>query len=912
MSSFCADKLVCLDDKHDLTFFSLEAKRAIASFSPPGVATSLLTDPMLDYAFLGMQTGDILAFDLDRETLAPFRISNLWAEFDSRARVSPIVTMQLHPRDIGKLLVGYTHGAAIYSFKQAKAQQWLQYEVPRGAPGGDSDPSLMNTIRRPRLTQAVWHPTGTFVLTGHEDGSLVFWDPKEGRKVMARTLSETNVDRPGASPLSPHMGSATFAMKEPLFRIAWCANGQDPDDTGILIAGGASTTIPTKGLTFFELGRTPVYATSSYEVLAAHIESPKRQRILPTPPSAEVVDFCLIPRSSPHFNGAHDPIAVLALLSSGEVITLSFPSGIPITPTNQLHVSMTFVHPFVKIVKLTPVERTRWLGMTETRSQGPLILKGGAEATHPLRRYESRNIVHTAHADGTVRLWDAGHGDELENEKVVQVDVARAAGRVDGADITVTSLAGGSGEFGAGLRTGEIVIFRWGTNRNLGREPRHTGDNKPNALTNIVERTDPALKEGLLPFTLLDMQNGPITALKLSDVGFVAVASEGGSISVVDLRGPAIIYNANLQDFVKGDKKGSFRRSSAHGAPKADYVTALEFSVMTLEGDGYSSILMHAGTHLGHLATFKVIPDSSGRYTVQYVGSSTLDGRVIYIAPVSADTGRPATASPNAVAVLRNGAKTEGALVVVTHSEIRISKPPTAKGAHKSFDNFFCDAAGIARYQDAGYALIGLFGDGTARAFSLPALKEIGSQKLDQVMDVRRFSEATVTPSGNILGWTGPSEMSLVTVWGTGEPLPKSQDRLFNPDALIPPRPTISNLQWISGTQYITPADMDVLIGGPDRPPSKRMIAQAKADELEARRAAVKGASGSAASEVGQGQGGQEGYYAWMQRQITERTEKLGIMGDRMDELESNSSGWADDVSKFVQRQKRNAVMGGE
>ncbi len=38
-----------------------------------------------------------------------------------------------------------------------------------------------------------------------------------------------------------------------------------------------------------------------------------------------------------------------------------------------------------------------------------------------------------------------------------------------------------------------------------------------------------------------------------------------------------------------------------------------------------------------------------------------------------------------------------------------------------------------------------------------------------------------------------------------------SQDIIFNPALLIPPRPTISNFQWVSGTQYITPADMDIL-----------------------------------------------------------------------------------------------------
>lgn len=35
-------------------------------------------------------------------------------------------------------------------------------------------------------------------------------------------------------------------------------------------------------------------------------------------------------------------------------------------------------------------------------------------------------------------------------------------------------------------------------------------------------------------------------------------------------------------------------------------------------------------------------------------------------------------------------------------------------------------------------------------------------------------------------------------------------------------------------------------------------------------------------------------------------------MGDSMDRLEEASAGWADDVSKFVNDQKKKAVMGGK
>lgn len=529
--------------------------------------------------------GDIVAYDLDRDAPAPFRIQNLWRERNPRARSLPVVAMALHPRDIGTLLIGYSEGAVIFSFKQNKPVKYFQYELTPGAPGGDSDPTSVDSVRRPRITQALWHPTGTFIMTGHEDSSLVIWDPKDGRVVMARTLQDTNVDRPGAGSGSYGTTTGTFSLKEPLFKIAWCSK-QNADDTGILIAGGAPTTSPTKGLTFLDLGPTPNYSTSPWQSLSDYLARPKQHHVLPTPPKAEVVDFCLIPRMSPHYAGSHDPMALLALLSSGEIVTLSFPSGGPISPTNQLHVSLLYVHPFVNRIALASIDRTRWLGMTENRSHGPPIMTGGAEATHSLKRYESRNIVQTAHADGTIRLWDAGHGDEIENEDVLQVDIARALGRLENSEVIAMSMSGATGELAVGLKTGEMLVFRWDKNRNFGRDVPRTGGESFGGMVNIKDYADPALKEGLLPFTMLQGQRGPVTAMKMSDVGFIGVGFEGGNIAVIDLRGPAMIYNSALSDLAKHNKRGSLRRSDSHQLGKPEWPTVLEFGVMTLDGDG--------------------------------------------------------------------------------------------------------------------------------------------------------------------------------------------------------------------------------------------------------------------------------------------------------------------------------------
>ena len=344
---------------------------------------------------------------------------------------------------------------------------------------------------------------------------------------------------------------------------------------------------------------------------------------------------------------------------------------------------------------------------------------------------------------------------------------------------------------------------------------------------------------------------------------------------------------------------------------------------MTDRQPDYSSILLFVGTRMGATITFKILPASNGTYGVSYAGISpsadSVPSPILSICPIVSSTGQPAFASQAAVGGLKHGHFIQGALVVVTASSVRIFKPATHKGASKSFDDILCYSANVARFEDQGFALLGLFGDGTIRGYSLPGLKELGHVSTGQKLDPRQFSSAIISPTGDIIAPTGPSEMAVLNPWGTGVEPWNQGDKLLNPEAKIPPRPSISNLQWIAGTQYITPSDMDVLIGGPDRAPSKRMLEEMRTAAEEERRARRRGdsvASGSPSRRptgtlsIREQQQSQEGYWAYMQRQVQERTERLGIAGDSMDSAAESSSGWADDVSKYVNKQKRSLVMG--
>ncbi|KAI1340698.1 lethal giant larvae like, C-terminal-domain-containing protein [Xylariaceae sp. FL0016] len=887
---FCANRLISLDAKNEVTIWDLDTGSKTTSFHAPGLVACMTTDPMLDWCFLGMQSGEVYAYDLERERMSTFRLPNFWNEKDPRARAVALVSMQIHPRDIGKLLIAYTTGAVIYSFKQNQPTKFFEYQVPPGAPGGSN--LAIDSLRKPKVTQALWHPTGTFILTAHDDGSLVFWDTaKDGRIVMARTLSDVHIDQP-----ETHHPEASNP-KHPYSRVVWCCK-QNPEDSALLIAGGQSIEQPSSGLTFLDLGVTPNYATSSWQILADYLKA-KRQSVLETPVGAEVSNFFLIPRLSPHFAGAQDPIAIMTLLTSGELITMSFPSGYPISPTNQLHPSLSFVHPFATSFEVATLDRQRWLSMVEDRNQGELFLKGGAESARPRRRFEGRTIVQVAHADSTIRIWDVGHGDEIENPSQLQVDVARSLDRFDDVRITAMSMAPGTGEFAVGTSRGEVVNYRWDANKYYGGSHNQNISPNPGGLSDISPRAEPNLKCGLMPCSLYEMAQGPISALKVSDVGFIAVGSEDGAFSIIDLRGPSVAFKASMSEFVKKEKRSSFLKSRSSASASKDWPVVIEFGVMTLDEDKYSSLCCFVGTSAGKIITFKLLP-TGGTYDAQFAGVAQLNDRVVSLCPIVADTGKPALATSSAVADLQEGKHVNGLLVAVTQSEVRIFKPATSKGASKSFDEYLCDAAAVTEFELHGMALVGVFGDRHTRAFSLPGLKELGNAQLS-MMDGSRELSSRVTEDGEVFCWTGPSELAVLQAWGTGKELENSADKLINPDLVIPPRPTISNMQWISGTQYVSPTDLDLLIGGPDRPPSKRMMSAAAAMESQS-------AAGPASPG---GNGSQEGWGDYLTRQLNERTEKLNITNDGMDSMAESSQTWANNASKWANKQKRNMLLGG-
>ena len=122
-----------------------------------------------------------------------------------------------------------------------------------------------------------------------------------------------------------------------------------------------------------------------------------------------------------------------------------------------------------------------------------------------------------------------------------------------------------------------------------------------------------------------------------------------------------------------------------------------------------------------------------------------------------------------------------------------------------------------------------------ARAYSIPGLKELGSIKLSTLDTTRdhktQLSHALVIFSGG----QAPSENRHVQRLGArGKHFPQSRDKAYNPPSgksLLGQRYRTSS--GISGTQYVSPTDLDILIGGPPTdhrasacspPPPRRIV----------------------------------------------------------------------------------------
>lgn len=853
-----------------VTVLSLHLKTVLLSYLPPGGVVAVALDPSLDWLLLGLANGLIIVYDVDRLNLTPFRVDNLQKKVLPKQKMSAVLSLEWHPRDIGTILVAYSHCAVIYSLTMGEIKTVFCYLLTKEARGFEHAQMVENGGKKkmfgskeviPQLLEAHFHPNGLHVVTVHRDNTLVFWDASDGTLLEARSLLETNLHLPGL-PLVP---SASF---RPITCARWTCSS-DPEVTQLVVCGGDSTLAGVVHV--LEFGVTLKYSMTSHDKQGKFYAQPSSgQRILPVPLNSAretLTSILPVPADNlPYFNGNHNPQYLVVQSDSGSFYIVDFESQSKIDMSGLiLPPSLAAAHPPVVCANVEVIRRIDWYSIESSRASSGAsskvrhLLKGGAPvSTNLVPRGlgfddESRTVSITGHEGGLVRFLDVSRGEHSHQESIVQVSL-RETLFDDGAPMTMrvvaTSCAFESKELLIGMGNGDVVICSFGKmninprasqlgHRDYKEAPvQHTnGSAKILSLRDRILGTF-ALSSTFLPLFLLQTEpKEEISCIKMSNAGFAAVAYKSGRLVVCDVtRGPAVIFNADsLQQFL------SLSRGHC-------YATCMEFAIMEYGNEGYSSILLLVGTNAGgNLIYFKILPQSNGGFEVVFAdktiglnyrtlsdkGSEELS-QLDKIIPISAVKGTSAVASLDMFRRLSQGIVIPGLVVTASDRDIRVLKPPKQKLAHKVIEDH-CLSSGIINTSHYGIVLASLVKSGFIKLSTLPALGDVADLQIPKevAVSLAQAFESGVAGGSAILasGLTcirkGPGEFVNVSVFLLLQNSKRNAknhptDVLFNENAIIPPRPAASALLWAKGqTQFISMNDLTNLIAGPNRKPPK-------------------------------------------------------------------------------------------
>ncbi|SGZ48769.1 CIC11C00000001558 [Sungouiella intermedia] len=851
--------LVCVETSGSITVLSLESKEILGHYLAHGTVCAVESDPSLDWLVVGLNNGSLIFYDVDRLTLTPFRVDNLQKVVMPKQKMSPVLSIEWHPRDIGSLLISYSHCVVQYSIASGGIKNAFIYQLDPSCRGFEYS-NLIETGGKkklfgspkevcPRVIEAHYHPNGLHVVTVHADGTLAFWDSNSATLLEARTTKETGLHKQG----QPAQVGACGEM-----RARWIT-GQDPELT-LLLVTGATAEAPDV-IDILDFGYTLKYSMTSHEKQGEFYRKPQEgqrkihvkfnRRLQEQGPLEYITHLLpLAAEAQPYFNGSHNPSKIFLLSSLGALYMSSLN---PLSPPDMtMPPSLATILPPLTFSSSESVKRVNWFSiLSNRRAKGapPNTLLSGGAASNKLypRSIGLDEGYHTvsikAHENGSVCLLDVTSGEYNDDESIVQINLKDTLDNGTGSSSyrpSIVSCSFESREMLVGLANGNVAICKF-TKAGVNPPSRSGYDQcavqHSNGNAKIIDLSRRILgnfsQPSFMPVSLLQTESSDrISCLKLTDAGFAAVGYKSGRLVVCDIsRGPAVIMN--LENITR-------HLPSVSGEC---YVTSLEFSIMEYGQDGYSSLLLFVGTNSGgNLMTFKIVPQSNGAFDVSfadktlglnYRSKENEDSRLDEIMPINAATGESAVATLEMFRALARNIVIPGYVVVSSKRDLRVLKTPKQKLAHKVVDET-CVSCGIVNIRPKGIALAALTETGFVKLFSLPSLGDVADiklpvdiyKKLQNVLKGRAAQNTTVISSGEIIVLMNSSETLNLLIYdeSKNKSLPKTKptDLLFNKNAIIPPRPTAGALLWAKGqASYISSQDLASLIAGPNRKPAK-------------------------------------------------------------------------------------------
>lgn len=872
--------LVALAEKSgNITVFSLHSKKILSTYTV-GNITSSDSNYSLDWLLLGLQNGQSVIYDVDRLSLSPFKIDNLQKVQFQKIKLSSVTSILFNPRDIGTVLISYSHCAIIFSLITNTIKSTLVYQLDKSAKGFESSNHIITGGKKklfnspkdiiPQIIKTQWHPNGLHVATLHEDGTIVFFEAASGTILDARNLFVTGLHKPGP-PIDPITNPFS-----PITDIRWVCS-EDPEITQLIVSGGDIN--KSNALTVLDFGYTLKYSLTSNEKQGEFYAKPAAgQRRIEFNFNASTTDNFekeFITKITPisaselcYFNGNHNPQSLLLQSNFNSLYIVAYSttnSEIPDIGELILPPSLAMVLPPISYQHVELLTRIEWYSIVSSSQSSPvkpsLLLKGGAGsnqsgAPKPIGAdHEGRTVIVTGHEGGLVRLVDITKGDIRAAESIVKINLKRVLfdyGNPLTLTIKFVSVSFENREMLVALANGEVVVCTFGKKKSPSRGKdlskvdylnsftQHSVDDA--RLIDLADRVEHLSVSAttFLPSSLLQLDESEnITAIKMSNIGFAAIAYDTGRLIVCDItRGPGIVLNCkNIKEFLVSVSGNC-------------YVTSMEFTIMEYENESHSSIMLVVGTNCGgNLITFKILPTAYGGYEVKF-GNKTVGlnhrilskddpekSRIDQIITIDSLRGRSTKSNLDSFKKLSQGLRVPGYTIIASSRDIRVLQLPKGKLAHKVVDET-CLRCGVVNIKNEGVALAILTRSGFIKFCSLPSLKDIADVKIPK--DIFNIIENALTSgiaadseillSGSAFIRTGFSEFINLTIYDTElnkHSKNDATDLLFNENAIIPPRPIPSAMLWAKGqAHYIALADLENLICGPNRSPAKHPESQ--------------------------------------------------------------------------------------
>ncbi|KAJ2931894.1 hypothetical protein H1R20_g5200, partial [Candolleomyces eurysporus] len=673
----------------------------------------------------------------------------------------------------------------------------------------------------------------------------------------------------------------------------------------------------------------------------------------------EIQDFLLVPKESPHYAGQYDPYAVLLLVATKDgdriVRAYSFPPSRTIQSESQTSegAQPSQSHeagadlaehpdrpPFIDLaLPFSPLsggaglrggylltleadayERICEAGKSASQSALAVKLDGGQafadQTKHDeirLTKYQPHRLMITYNANLRILFFDVSAqllvGGELEaftghfpNPLVaLTVELESVWGELlsrgkctssNFPAIQAVHLAIEALEVATVLDTGEVVVHRFNS-------PPTSSKTAHNDDIVLLHSSPIESHSRLSPYFCLK-NKGKVEACSIADTGFLAVSYSNGSVVVVDMRGPSIIYSSDP------NTKDKHRLSpSKHRGASVDIAKALTWTISRLEEDEKLRVRLIVSRNSGTQEVITLVPSGSpavwgvsGEPVATHGVSEPLNEGVFVIdsktgtrigATGSLLASSYRSESPNSPSILITvGAK--GAKTYTNISGDRIAKADWGVRAGNAI------AAQVVQRM-ASRALAVVTDKEEVFAYSLPHLELITRFKL---LPLDR-GHLSIDHSGDFLAFSpGPSGGTInQVIYGTFFDIrraysPPEVDFAMKPCKIPQPQPISMGPPslvgtWLSFGQSTSGDQLDNLLGGPDR---AELVAQRSREAAErSPSGAAGGASTTAASLAATAASAQASIYNKLSSALGERGQLLGGLEESFNSLEQGSRG---------------------